>query len=576
MAVIGIDLGTTNSLAVTYRNGKVEMIPNSFGEYVTPSVVHYDGKELIVGKIAKEKLVTEPEYTTSLFKLNMGTDIKVKLGKKTFLPEELSSLVVKQLIDDAEKYLNEKVEEVVISVPAYFNAKQRKATKSIGDYLDVKIERLINEPSAAAIACHSDDEYETFVVFDFGGGTLDISVVDCFENVISITSIAGNNHLGGSDFDKAIAHHFCSEHNLIFEKLSKQDQGSILLAAERCKIALQHNSSSVMKYQSFETEYNEALLTSISKPILNEIKTVLGKAVKDSGFNASELDCVILVGGSSYMPTVTNYLNELLNIPVTSEEDIDLLVAKGLGKYIGIKQRNEEVKDIVVTDICPFSLCTAIINRANTNKSLSKVVISKNTVLPTSKSVALSTSRIGQTNINIEVFQGEEMYAEDNLLLGAMDIQIPYNKEKHEDFILTYSYDINSMLYIEIKIISTNEEYAFQIGKDNKLDKIANMKHLNTIKEISSQLNQHNEFDACIEKAQRIYHEANDYEKENIQHIIEMFSMEYEKNSNNIQKKKEVVEEMQKYLNMLDSGNSIDDLDIFSDNNNHSNGGFMS
>ena len=183
--IIGIDLGTTNSLAAAFRNGKSELIPNAFGEYLTPSVVNVDekGQNVTVGKIAKESLVTEPKLTAQLFKRKMGTQAKYRMGEKTFTPEELSAMVIKQLVSDAEVYLGEKVDEVVISVPAYFDALQRKATKMAGQMLGLKVDRLINEPSAAAIAYHRENIYETFVVFDFGGGTLDVSVVDCFENV---------------------------------------------------------------------------------------------------------------------------------------------------------------------------------------------------------------------------------------------------------------------------------------------------------------------------------------------------------------------------------------------------------
>lgn len=337
MAVIGIDLGTTNSIAVVFRNGEVEMIPNSFGEYLTPSVVTIENNELIVGKIARQKLVTSPENTTSLFKRDMGNDKKIKLGKKMYLPQELSALLLKQLIDDAEKYLNEKVEEVVISVPAYFNAKQRRATKLAGEIIGVKVDRLINEPSAAAIACH-EEEFETFIIFDFGGGTLDVSVVDCFENVVSICSIAGNNRLGGIDFDRAIAMYFCQQNKIDYNSLIRAEKESLFLASERTKIALQNKDEAGMSMsirgKSYSTKISNEVLALISKPILDEIREVIRRAVKDSGFEPSEIDKMIMVGGSSYMPVVRDYLEKLLKIPVSSADDIDCMVAKGLGKYL--------------------------------------------------------------------------------------------------------------------------------------------------------------------------------------------------------------------------------------------------
>lgn len=568
MAVIGIDLGTTNSIAVVFRNGEVEMIPNSFGEYLTPSVVTIENNELIVGKIAKQKLVTNPENTTSLFKRDMGTNKTIKLGKNKYLPQELSALVLKQLINDAEKYLNEKVEEVVISVPAYFNAKQRRATKLAGEIIGVKVDRLINEPSAAAIACH-EDEFETFVVFDFGGGTLDVSVVDCFENVVSICSIAGNNQLGGIDFDKAIAMHFCQQNKIDYNSLLRAEKESLFLAAERVKIALQDNEEATMSLsirgKLYSVKITNEILSLISKPILDEIREVIRRAVKDSGFVTSDIDRMIMVGGSSYMPIVRDYLEKLLKIPVESAEDIDYKVAMGLGKYLGIKQRCSEVKDLVVTDICPFSLSTPIVNESDSSKPLAKVIIPKNTVLPSSRTVTLQAYRRGQNNISISVYQGEEMYENDNILLGHTKVKIPRNYKENEQFNITYSYDINSMLYVEVEIISTGEKSVFIIGDDKKLESIKEGNQLNAIKEISIKLNSNPEYEACIERARRIYKELSPELKRMLQERMESLEIMYKDCVNNIQKKREIVEEMDRLLDVFDSISEFNEADIFSD-----------
>ena len=568
MAVIGIDLGTTNSIAVVFRNGEVEMIPNSFGEYLTPSVVTIENNELIVGKIAKQKLVTNPENTTSLFKRDMGSNKKIKLGKNKYLPQELSALVLKQLVDDAEKYLNEKVEEVVISVPAYFNAKQRRATKLAGEIIGVKVDRLINEPSAAAIACH-EDEFETFVVFDFGGGTLDVSVVDCFENVVSICSIAGNNQLGGIDFDKAIAMHFCQQNKIDYNSLLRAEKESLFLAAERVKIALQDNEEATMSLsirgKLYSVKITNEILSLISKPILDEIREVIRRAVKDSGFVPSDIDRMIMVGGSSYMPIVRDYLEKLLKIPVESAEDIDYMVAMGLGKYLGIKQRCSEVKDLVVTDICPFSLSTPIVNESDSSKPLAKVIIPKNTVLPSSRTVTLQAYRRGQNNISISVYQGEEMYENDNILLGHTKVKIPRNYKENERFNITYSYDINSMLYVEVEIISTGEKSVFIIGDDKKLESIKEGNQLNAIKEISIKLNSNPEYEACIERARRIYKELSPELKRMLQERMESLEIMYKDCVNNIQKKREIVEEMDRLLDVFDSISEFNESDIFSD-----------
>lgn len=568
MAVIGIDLGTTNSIAVVFRNGEVEMIPNSFGEYLTPSVVTIENNELIVGKIAKQKLVTNPENTTALFKRDMGSDKKIKLGKNKYLPQELSALVLKQLVDDAEKYLDEKVEEIVISVPAYFNAKQRRATKLAGEIIGVKVDRLINEPSAAAIACHEED-FETFIVFDFGGGTLDVSVVDCFENVVSICSIAGNNQLGGIDFDRAIAMYFCQQNNIDYNSLLRAEKESLFLAAERAKIALQNEDEVNMKLsirgKLYSIKISNEILSLISKPILDEIREVIRRAVKDSGFASSEIDRMIMVGGSSYMTIVRDYLEKLLKIPVDSAEDIDCMVAMGLGKYLGIKQRCSEVKDLVVTDICPFSLSTPIVNESDANNPLSKVIIPKNTVLPSSRTVTLQAYKRGQKNVSISVYQGEEMYENENILLGHAKVNIPRNYKENERFNITYSYDINSMLYVEVEILSTGEKNVFIIGDDKKLESVKEGKQLSAIKEISIKLNSNPEYEACVERKKRIYKELSPELKRMLRERMESLELMYKDCVNNIQKKRAIVEEMERVLDLFDSISDFNESDIFSD-----------
>ncbi len=567
MAVIGIDLGTTNSLCVTYRNGKAELIPNQFGEYLTPSVVYIQNNESMVGKIAKEKLVTDPNHTANLLKRATGTNKTYKCDKHSYTPEQLSSFVVKQLIDDAENYLHETVDEVVISVPAYFNAKQRRATKAIGNLLGVKIERLINEPSAAAICCHEQDEYETFVVFDFGGGTLDVSVVDCFENVVSITAICGNNHLGGSDFDQAIAYYFCAQNDLLFEKLPAPIRSSILLASERAKIYLSDHEETQMKLsfdgKSYTCHMTQDDLYKICLPILENVKAVIGKAVKDSGFHADEIDSVILVGGSSKMPIVQDYLSNLLSIPIEHIHEVDIVVAQGLAKYIGIKQREEEIKDMVVTDICPFSLSTAIINRIEPDKLLSKVVINRNTVLPTSKTVDLVTSYLGQTEMTFDVYQGESMYVKDNLCLGSTTIIVPENHEEHELVKLTYTYDINSMLYIEILVVSTKQRYVLQIGESDKLVHATNENAIHTIKNISLQLNKNSEYEMALERAQRIFMELDAAGQEFLRDYIQRFIQNYENNVNNLKNKAKLIQNMNQLLDHFDMGNMYENLDIY-------------
>lgn len=568
MTILGVDLGTTNSLAVVYKEGKPVLIPNAYGEYVTPSAVSILDGKIVVGKLAKERLITHPECSASLFKRNMGSDVTYTLDKKEYDSATLSSFVVKQLIEDAQNYLHESIDEVVISVPAYFNARQRQDTKRIGELLGVQVERLINEPSAAAIACHMDDEYETFVVFDFGGGTLDVSVVDCFENVISINAISGNNHLGGTDFDRAMTEYFCFKNGLNYNVLDSSFQQSILRACEQAKIKLSTQSvvevSLVHLNKNYNCIFDENVLFNTTHSLLESCKNVIGKAVKDSGFSASELDSLILVGGSSKMPVLQHYLSDALNIPVLKEENMDSLVALGLGKYIGIKQRDENIKDVVVTDICPFSLSTSTYNEQNPDLELSTVLIPKNSVLPTSKKMTLRTVHKGQTKVNISVFQGQAMYAKENLFLGQAFIHVPRNMHDYESFDLIYSYDINSMLYVEAIVHSTKEHYIFRVSKGDVLEKVDASVRLDSIKEVSLALYQNNEVDALLARIERIYQEVDEETQDYLMRLHTEFTKDMESLINNIQKRKRLINQVSQILNQIEESQNVDSLDIFS------------
>ena len=567
MTILGVDLGTTNSLAVVYKEGKPVRIPNAYGEYVTASAVSILDGKIVVGKLAKERLITHPECSASLFKRNMGSDVTYTLDKKEYDSATLSSFVVKQLIEDAQNYLHESIDEVVISVPAYFNARQRQDTKRIGELLNVKVERLINEPSAAAIACHMDDEYETFVVFDFGGGTLDVSVVDCFENVISINAISGNNHLGGTDFDRAMAEYFCLKNELNYNVLDSSFQQSILRVCEQAKIKL--STQNVVEISlthssiNYRCVFDENVLFNITHSLLESCKNVIGKAVKDSGFSASELDSLILVGGSSKMPVLQHYLSDALNIPVLKEEHMDSLVVLGLGKYIGIKQRDENIKDVVVTDICPFSLSTSTYNEQNPDLELSTVLIPKNSVLPTSKKMTLRTVHKGQTKVNISVFQGQAMYAKENLFLGQAFIHVPRNMHDYESFDLIYSYDINSMLYVEAVVHSTKEHYIFRVSKGDVLEKVDASVRLDSIKEVSLGLYQNNEVDALLARIERIYREVDEETQDYLMKLHTEFTKDMESLINNIQKRKRLINQVSRILDQIEESRNVDQLDIF-------------
>lgn len=478
--IIGIDLGTTNSLVSYWDNGASHLIPNRFGEYLTPSVVSI-GKNgtVYVGAAAKQRMISYPESTVSVFKRAMGTDRTYNLNGKWYLAEELSALILKALKEDAEAYLKEPVEEAIISVPAYFNDIARKATRKAGQLAGLQVDRIINEPSAAALACqytHVQKDAK-LLVFDLGGGTLDVSLVDCMDNVVEILAVSGNNHLGGSDFDRALAEYFCRQNQMVFGTLKASHQEIVLKAAEKAKIDLSYAEETVMR-ASFENKawsltVSRQTLIQISAPLFKKIAAPVKRVLNDAQIHPSELTRVVMVGGSSKMVIVQQYLKFLLkNVPF-AVADPDHMIALGVGIFAGIKERDEDVRDLILTDICPFSLGTGIINRDDPQKGdYMSTLIPRNSSLPASRSGKYYTTSDNQTQLLIGVYQGEDLYTNNNLHLGEVSITVPPAPKGKEYINVRFSYDINGLLVVDVHVPSTGEkkQLVFVNGISKEVD----------------------------------------------------------------------------------------------------------
>ncbi len=463
--IIGIDLGTTNSLAAVWKDGESCLIPNPFGEYLTPSAVSFGDDGIVyVGRPAKERLISHPDKSVSIFKRYMGTEKVYEINGKQYRPEELSAFVLKRLREDAQRYLGEQVEEAVISVPAYFNDMARKAVKNAGELAGLKVERIINEPSAAALACRRQGmkEDETFLVFDLGGGTLDVSLVDCFDNIIEIIAVSGDNHLGGSDFDREIAGWFCREHGLEFESLSMQRQGVILESACRAKCGLSKKGSVCMKVTDGEfqgqMELTNKKLIEISLPLFQRMAAPVKRVVNDGREAMLEISKAVLVGGSCRMPAVRQYLRHMLPDSKITAMNPDYMVAFGTGVYAGIKERKEDIKDVLLTDICPFTLGTGIFNKNDEKRTLMSAIIERNSVLPCSKTARFQTAGDYQEHVVIDVYQGEEYYAAGNIHLGEIKVGVPLAPKGQETVTVCYTYDINGILIVDVEVDSTGEK----------------------------------------------------------------------------------------------------------------------
>ncbi len=467
MAIIGIDLGTTNSLAAVWRNGNCELIPNAAGVFLTPSAVSVDENgSILVGRAAKDRLISHPKHTAARFKCYMGTDKVFHLGEQAFTPEELSSFVLRSLKEDAETYLGEKVTEAVISVPAYFAEPQRAATKRAGQLAGLKVERLVNEPTAAAMSAHiaEGNQDKVCLVFDFGGGTLDVSLVERFESVVSVTAVSGDNHLGGTDFDQMIAKAFCAETGICFEQLSTQKQELLVRQAETCKMALTVREPVIMAVDDGELSASLPLsndwLIRACAPLFHRMRAPIQQVLTDAGIPLDEVDEFVMVGGSSHMPSVQGYLSRLLHKEPNVDTHPDTAIALGTGICAGMKARVPELKTFVLTDVCPFTLGVGVADPVDPDGLLMSPIIERNCVLPSSKEEVYYPAYKNQKKVCVRIFQGENLHCADNIYLGSIDmdvygpkpdsLQTPQEDDFPKPIRVRFTYDINGLLEVEV------------------------------------------------------------------------------------------------------------------------------
>ncbi|MCP3025628.1 molecular chaperone DnaK [Halobacillus sp. A5] len=474
--IIGIDLGTTNSCVAVMEGGEAQVIPNPEGNRTTPSAVAFKNGERQVGEVAKRQAITNPNTILSI-KRYMGTDHKVEVEGKEYTPQEVSAIILQYIKGYAEDYLGEKVEKAVITVPAYFNDAERQATKDAGKIAGLEVERIINEPTAAALAYGIDkeDQDQTILVYDLGGGTFDVSILDIGDGTFEVVATAGDNRLGGDDFDEVIINHMVAEFkkengiDLSQDKMAKQ---RLKDAAEKAKKDLSGVSQTQISLPfitageagplHLEMTLTRAKFEELASDLVERSMKPTRQAIKDAGLSASEIHKVILVGGSTRIPAVQEAIKKEVGKDPSKGVNPDEVVALGASIQGGVLQG--DVKDVVLLDVTPLSLGIETMGGVTTK------LIERNTTIPTSHSQVFSTAADNQTAVDIHVLQGEREMAQDNKTLGRFQLtDIPPAPRGVPQIEVSFDIDANGIVNVRAKDMGTNKEQSITIKSSSGL-----------------------------------------------------------------------------------------------------------
>ncbi|QXH48205.1 molecular chaperone HscC [Pseudomonas xanthosomatis] len=466
--LLGIDLGTTNSLIAVWRDGQAQLIPNALGDVLTPSVVSVDDDgSILVGQAARARLTTHPQLTAAAFKRFMGSDKRYALGEHRFTPEELSALVLGALKQDAEAYLGCPVNEAVISVPAYFSDEQRKRTVFAAELAGLKVQRLINEPTAAAMAYGlHEQKFERTLVFDLGGGTFDVTVLEYALPLIEVHASTGDNYLGGEDFTEALLQACLRDWGLKAEALEPQALASLYDAVEQLKRQSGEGTGTLRwngDGQPREWQVDELKLQSIWAPLLARVRAPIEQALRDARLSPKELDSLVLVGGATRMPQVQQLVAKLFGRLPYRHLDPDTIVALGAASQAACKARDSAIDELILTDVCPYTLGIASSRGEEVTGAFSPI-IERNTVIPTSRVQRFYSGHAEQKVVRIAVYQGERPWVRDNILVDSFEIPLQPTGEI-QSLDVRFSYDINGLLEVDVTFIESGQKHSHSIDR---------------------------------------------------------------------------------------------------------------
>ena len=517
--LVGIDLGTTNSLIGAFTPDGPKLFPNALGELLTPSVVSVDESgAVIVGQAARDRLVSHPDVSVAAFKRWMGNARETVLGQHRFRPEELSALVLRSLLADAEAALGEKVREAVISVPAYFSDAQRKATRAAGELAGIRVERLINEPTAAALAygLAQRNEGGRFLVFDLGGGTFDVSILEMFDGVVEVHASAGDNFLGGEDWLDVLLNAFCKDTGVSRESLSARQQGRVRQQLERIKRELSANPKAALelevRQQKLHWEIDEERFTRLSDGLLQRLRGPLERALRDAKLAPSDLNEIVLVGGASRMPMIPRLVSRMFGRLPLRHVNPDQAIALGACVAAGLKVRDQRLEEIILTDVCPYTLGTKVSRRDGNGQvqdGLFSPIIHRNSTVPVSREEIYYPVYDHQKLLSLEVYQGESPMVERNILLGEMTIHLQPDRSAAENGVrLRFTYDINGVLQAEATVLATGERHELILEQNPGLLTPEEIRaRLRALEDIKIHPRSKQENIALLARAERLYEE---------------------------------------------------------------------